>query len=627
MALSKKYTVNVDLSTQDSGVVITSVRLVVAQVVGVGFLTGPPGATGPTGPTGPTGATGLTGPTGAGVTGVTGPTGPAGPTGVTGSTGPTGPTGIGATGATGPTGIQGPIGVTGVTGPTGAGVTGATGPVGATGVTGATGPAGVTGATGAAGSNGSNGAVGATGPTGVTGPPGTQWRGAFASTTAYVLNDVVSSGGSTYINILAYTSSATTPDADPTHWALYTSVGATGVTGAVGPTGATGPIGVTGPIGATGTAGAVGATGPVGTTGVTGPTGVGTTGATGPAGSAGAAGPTGPTGVTGPAGPTGVTGPTGAAGSGTTLVPTAVKTSAYTAAVNDLVLADTNTTGAFTVTLPSAPADKSIIAVKHVLQGYTSNYPNVVTIARGGTDTFDKASGPTSVTIPLLNSTMVFQYQSATGVWHQVSDHRDLSALDSRLSAGITIIPQSAFNGTGADMMTPLVSGNAATTLAVAAGTVIMALSVHTGQTVNVLEVVVSATSLTGSQAITIGCYEYNANGTIGKLLWSQAITIGTTTGSIKVTGLSKVMPTGRCVIALVNPSGNAGSVTLRAQTSQAGRGLPIDFQNGGFAHSVLSTGRSALDSDCSAIQFRSAVISNELTPGPTSFPIIGAWT
>lgn len=591
MALSKKYTVNVDLSTQDSGVVITSVRLVVAQVVGVGFLTGPPGATGPTGATGPIGPTGITGPTGAGVTGVTGPTGPTGPTGVTGITGPTGPTGVGATGPTGPTGVAGPTGVTGVTGPTGAGVTGATG------------------------------------PTGVTGPAGTQWRGAFASSTAYVLNDVVSSGGSTYINILAYTSSATTPDADPTHWTLYTSVGATGVTGAVGPTGATGPIGVTGPIGATGTAGAVGATGPVGTTGVTGPTGVGTTGATGPAGSAGAAGPTGPTGVTGPAGPTGVTGPTGAAGSGTTLVPTAVKTSAYTAAVNDLVLADTNTTGAFTVTLPSAPADKSIIAVKHVLQGYTSNYPNVVTIASGGTDTFDKASGPTSVTIPLLNSTMVFQYQSATGVWHQVSDHRDLSALDSRLSAGITIIPQSAFNGTGADMMTPLVSGNAATTLAVAAGTVIMALSVHTGQTVNVLEVVVSATSLTGSQAITIGCYEYNANGTIGKLLWSQAITIGTTTGSIKVTGLSKVMPTGRCVIALVNPSGNAGSVTLRAQTSQAGRGLPIDFQNGGFAHSVLSTGRSALDSDCSAIQFRSAVISNELTPGPTSFPIIGAWT
>jgi len=309
------------------------------------------------------------------------------------------------------------------------------------------------------------------------------------------------------------------------------------------------------------------------------------------------------------------------------LVPTAVKTSNYTASVNDMVLADTNTTGAFTVTLPSAPADKSLVAIKHVLQGSTGNYPNVLTVACGGSDVFDKASGPTSVTIPLLNSLMIFQYQSSTGVWHQDSDHHDLSVLDSRLLSATTIIPQSAFAGTGADMMTPLVSGNAAGTYALTAGSIIMALAIHSGQTVNVLEVHVSATSLTAGQAITIGCYAYNANGTIGALLWSQAVTIGTSTGAIKVTGLSKVMPTGRCAIAVLNPSTNAGSVTLRAQTSQTGRGLPIDFQNGQFTHSLLTSGRSALDADFSSVLFRAAVATNELTPGPSSFPIIGAWT
>lgn len=314
-------------------------------------------------------------------------------------------------------------------------------------------------------------------------------------------------------------------------------------------------------------------------------------------------------------------------GGGLGLTPTAVKTANYTAAVGDMVLADTNTTGAFTVTLPSAPADKSLVAVKHVLQGSTGGYPNILTIARGGSDTFNKASGPTSITMPLVNSLVILQYQSSTGVWHQIADHQDLSILDSRSSEKITIIPQSAWQGTGADMTTPLVSGNGAGTLAVAAGSMILALSIHSGQTVNVLEVQVSATSLTAGQGITIGCYAYNADGTIGLLLWSQVLTIGTSTGTIKVTGLSKVMPTGKCVIAVLNPSTNAGSVTLRAQTGQTGRGLPIDFQNGGFAHSLITTGRSTMDADLSSVKFRSAVATNELAPGATSFPIIGAWT
>lgn len=280
--------------------------------------TGDKGNTGTTGVTGATGPIGVTGVTGAGVTGVTGVTGATGPTGVIGVTGATGP--VGPTGVTGVTGVgfvfKGPfasstgyvlndivssagntyinilaytstatlpgadpthwtlytaVGATGATGVVG--VTGATGIVGVTGSTGPTGPTGVVGVTGV------TGPAGPTGVTGVTGP-GTVWKGAFSNPTAYVANDIVSSAGSTWINILAYTSSATLPAADPTHWSLYSSVGVTGPTGVVGVTGLTGPTGVVGVTGPTGPTGIVGVTGVTGPTGVVGPTGV--TGATGP---------------------------------------------------------------------------------------------------------------------------------------------------------------------------------------------------------------------------------------------------------------------------------------------------------------------------------------------------------
>lgn len=47
---------------------------------------------------------------------------------------------------------------------------------------------------------------------------GTNVRGAFASSTAYAVNDGVSSGGKWYNCKLAYTSTATTPGSDSTHW-------------------------------------------------------------------------------------------------------------------------------------------------------------------------------------------------------------------------------------------------------------------------------------------------------------------------------------------------------------------------------------------------------------------------
>jgi hypothetical protein len=112
------------------------------------------------------------------------------------------------------------------------------------------------------------------------------------------------------------------------------------------------------------------------------------------------------------------------------LTPTAVKTAAYTAAVGDLVPVDT-TSGAVTITLPTAPADKSQIGVKLVTQGTGNN----VTIARGGSsDVFNKAGGSTSLTLSTLNQALIVQYNAATGIWYVIDDSLALSSLDARFA-------------------------------------------------------------------------------------------------------------------------------------------------------------------------------------------------
>lgn len=101
----------------------------------------------------------------------------------------------------------------------------------------------------------------------------------------------------------------------------------------------------------------------------------------------------------------------GTANINTSLTPTTTKTTAYSAAVGDLVLCDATTAG-FTVTLPSAPADKSIIEVLK-----TDSTTNTVTIAVGGTDKFYTSSGPTTLTTSLQYGHLYLQYQASTGLW------------------------------------------------------------------------------------------------------------------------------------------------------------------------------------------------------------------
>jgi SPP1 gp7 family putative phage head morphogenesis protein len=237
------------------------------------------GAVGPAGPTGPAGPEGPEGPQGPpGDTGPAGATGGVGPQGPTGLTGPQGPPGNdGAAGAAGADGDDGAPGADGADGrgfnPTGA-WSGATnyavddiatsggsvyraktahsnqappnathwelwaskGDQGIQGIQGNPGVDGDDGAPGAPGADGDDGAPGAPGADGDDGR-GFNPRGAHNGATAYVVDDIVTLGGSTYRCVLGHTGQA---PPNVTYWELWASKGDTGDTGNTGNTGPSG---------------------------------------------------------------------------------------------------------------------------------------------------------------------------------------------------------------------------------------------------------------------------------------------------------------------------------------------------------------------------------------------------
>ncbi len=105
------------------------------------------------------------------------------------------------------------------------------------------------------------------------------------------------------------------------------------------------------------------------------------------------------------------------------LTPTALKTSNYTASAGDFVPCDTSG-GAFAVTFPTAPADKSVIAIKLTTAG------NTLTLTLGGSDVFNKAGGSTSGSLTLTNQGIVCLYSG--GIWYVVADDLSISSLDAR---------------------------------------------------------------------------------------------------------------------------------------------------------------------------------------------------
>ena len=132
--------------------------------------------------------------------------------------------------------------------------------------------------------------------------------------------------------------------------------------------------------------------------------------------------------VTGPPGPPGIQGPAGSGGSGGSgfaLTPTSTipGDTNYTAAPNELVYVDSNTgvsqlTGVF---LPTTPNDNTLVGIKNL-----SSYPIVWTclVSPGGTATFHDGflgAGYYSGLIEVQPTQLkVFQYKSATNMWHTV---------------------------------------------------------------------------------------------------------------------------------------------------------------------------------------------------------------
>jgi Collagen triple helix repeat (20 copies) len=150
------------------------------------------------------------------------------------------------------------------------------GPVGATGPAGPQGVAGATGPTGPAGATGATGATGPAGPQGPVGPAGLNWQGTWSPSGVYVVDDAVAYNGASWFCINPVGPSASTPDTDPTNWALLASQGAVGPQG---PAGLNGAVGAQGPQGDPGLQGPTGAQGPVGPQGPQGPQGISAAGA------------------------------------------------------------------------------------------------------------------------------------------------------------------------------------------------------------------------------------------------------------------------------------------------------------------------------------------------------------
>ena len=135
-------------------------------------------------------------------------------------------------------GPQGPQGLPGARGE--AGLTGPQGPIGLTGPRGVAGPEGAQGEIGPAGPAGPAGPIGPQGPIGLTGPQGSKglnWRGAYSSTTTYVMDDVVSNAGTSYVCIVDSSIGVSTNNT--TNWNVIASRGPTGATGATGAAGIT----------------------------------------------------------------------------------------------------------------------------------------------------------------------------------------------------------------------------------------------------------------------------------------------------------------------------------------------------------------------------------------------------
>lgn len=129
----------------------------------------------------------------------------------------------------------------------------------------------------------------------------------------------------------------------------------------------------------------------------------------------------------------------GVTGAEMALVPTGVKTGAYTAAVGDLVPCDISA-GGFTVKLPNGPANGTRVGAKATATNAAGT--NLLTLACQGTDRINEAGGAVTLTLQLHDQGTIVQYDS--GIWYVVDDSLPLGALRKIWTDWISVLSRGA---------------------------------------------------------------------------------------------------------------------------------------------------------------------------------------
>ena len=125
---------------------------------------------------------------------------------------------------------------------------------------------------------------------------------------------------------------------------------------------------------------------------------------------------------------------TSVTGRPTSITPTMVFTSqtgTYLASPRDYVLAGM-ASSAWTLTLPAAPPDQSRIGWKIDTQAAVAN---VLTVACSGSDVFNRAGGPVTMSVTMLGQAGIAQYNAALSTWVLTSDDLPINQLDLRFGA------------------------------------------------------------------------------------------------------------------------------------------------------------------------------------------------
>jgi len=142
--------------------------------------------------------------------------------------------------------------------------------------------------------------------------------------------------------------------------------------------------------------------------------------------------------------------------------------------------------------------------------------------------------------------------------------------------------------GTALSLFTPA-SGSASAT-AYSAGHMLMWGFSGLGVTnIEALQINVTATGLAAGEYVTICVYKALSNGGPGTLLWSENITVGTSTGDRTLSGITGRTRPPKGWLAVLNPSGNSGSVTLSRVLPNVSNDALVNAA--GVAYGHLKTG------------------------------------